>query len=514
MSGMPQIALDAHHIKTLYVDGKEFMILGGEIHNSSASSVGYMERKVWPFLKGLNMNTVIAPVYWETVESVRGEFDFSLVRQIVERARQEELKVIFLWFGLWKNGESTYIPGWMKQDEKTYFKCRFRDGRISTTISPFCREAVKEDRRAFVRLMDFIKAIDAQQHTVIMIQLENEIGFLGSDNDYSSCAREQYTKAIPAALAKQYNVQGTWQEAFGEQAVDYFLTWYFALAIEEIAAAGKAVYPLPIYINAWLELFPFRPGTYPTGGPIARMLPLWEALARSVDVFAPDIYASDFDAICNAYARDGNPLLIPEARRDKVTASNALYAFAEYKALGFSPFGVEDFLDPQANPPVDSQQLSGLNIDALAFCPTGTGAYLKETYWILQNIRELYFSQRDLVMGFLKENEHQKGRVIAFPQFDLVLTYQTKGLGDTGSAGMIIPISDFEFFIIGCNTSISVMPKIGLDQTACIERMEEGWFENSVFQTRRILNGDELRLCRLEAMPSVLKIKVLVLRED
>jgi beta-galactosidase GanA len=97
----------------LYVDGKPFIALSGELHNSSSSSLDYMDRVVWPALRPLGLNTVVAPVYWECVEPEPGVFDYSLVDGLILQARREGVKLVFLWFGLWKNGMSTYIPGWV-----------------------------------------------------------------------------------------------------------------------------------------------------------------------------------------------------------------------------------------------------------------------------------------------------------------------------------------------------------------------------------------------------------------
>lgn len=507
---IPYIGKDHNNIKTLFVDNEAFMVLGGEIHNSSASGNSYMNSMVWPYLKGLNLNTVIVPVYWEAVEKIKGQYDFTIPKKTVERARIEDLKIVFLWFGLWKNGESTYIPGWMKRDNETYFSCCYQSGKSSQTISPLCSAAVSEDKKAFVKFMEFIKEIDSGTHTVIMVQLENEIGFLGSDNDYSEAALAARKERIPKMLEELYSTNGSWQEAFGSNSGDYFMTWHFASAIEEIAAAGKKIYPIPVYINAWLDLFPFRPGTYPTGGPVAKMLPLWSEIAKSLDFFAPDIYDSDFDGICEAYSRGGNPLFIPEARRDKVTASNVFQAFAKYHAIGFSPFGIEDFLNQEAIEPMEEEQLKALNIDTLAFYPEGTGHCLSEAYSILKNIKKLYFEKRECISGFRKANEHQKGCIVPFPEFDVILTYLSSGSRDTGSAGMIIRLSSLEFYIIGCNTAISLLSKPGSNKYVVIESMEEGCFKDSAFIVNRVLNGDELRLNRLGDIPSVLKLKAVV----
>lgn len=244
---------------TLFVDNKPFTALAGELHNSSASSLEYMEKKVWPHLKGLNMNTVVIPAYWEKIEPVEDKFDFTLVEGIINQARENGMKIILLWFGLWKNGLSSYVPEWIKTDG-TYFRACNADGRPMDVISPLCEKAVEADKKAFVKLIEYIKEIDSEEQTVIMMQVENEIGLLGSDRDYSTIANEEYLKEVPNCIKELYEVEGNWEEAFSEDAPEYFMEYYYASAIENIANAGSAVYELPMYANAWIEKYPWRAG--------------------------------------------------------------------------------------------------------------------------------------------------------------------------------------------------------------------------------------------------------------
>src|ERR1700749_4452946 len=58
-------------------DGKPYLILGAEIHNSSSSSLDYMEPE-WPRLAAMGLNTVLTPVSWELIDPVQGKFDFTL----------------------------------------------------------------------------------------------------------------------------------------------------------------------------------------------------------------------------------------------------------------------------------------------------------------------------------------------------------------------------------------------------------------------------------------------------
>ena len=130
---------------TLMIDGNPTLLFAGELHNSSASSLDYMEKEVWPHLRDLHLNAVIAPVSWELLEPRPGEFDFTLVDGLLSQAHREGVRLVLLWFGLWKNGASTYIPAWMKQDRDTYVLMRTRDGRAVDAISPLCQAGVERD---------------------------------------------------------------------------------------------------------------------------------------------------------------------------------------------------------------------------------------------------------------------------------------------------------------------------------------------------------------------------------
>lgn len=272
---------------------------------------------------------------WETIEPEEGMFTFENPSGLIDQAREHGMRLVILWFGLWKNGESTYVPEWVKADTKRFIRACYPGGVPSETISPLCQEAVEADKRAFTKFMEFLKEKDEETQTVLAVQVENEIGFLGSDRDYSPLAETVYQKPVPEALAAG---DVSWEALYGEDAPEMFMAWHYASAVETIASAGKQVYPLPMYVNAWLNQFPDRAGNYPSGGPIARNVPVWKKAALHIDAFAPDIYLSDFDRVCEEYARQGGPLLIPEARRDAVTASNVFPAFATHHSLGFSPF--------------------------------------------------------------------------------------------------------------------------------------------------------------------------------
>ena len=103
----------------LVVDGKPFLVLGGELNNSSASSLEYM-KPLWPRIVATHLNTVLATVTWELIEPQEGKFDFKLVDGLLQQARENNLHLVILWFGSWKNGKSTYQPLWVKNDQARF----------------------------------------------------------------------------------------------------------------------------------------------------------------------------------------------------------------------------------------------------------------------------------------------------------------------------------------------------------------------------------------------------------
>jgi len=490
---IPQL-LKEDGVYNLYVDGKPYIALAGEIHNSSSSGLKYMEGKVWPYLKGLNLNTVILPIYWELIEPEQGEFDFHLLEGLIEQARHENVRLVLLWFGLWKNGNSTYVPGWVKRDYKTYFRAVNERNEPLNTISPLCRSAVEADANAFIRFMTHLKKIDGDQHTVIMVQVENEVGLLGSDRDYSEYANAEFNRPIPTVIESCYNTSGTWEEAFAENAAEYFMAYQYARAVEEIASAGSKIYPLPLFVNAWLEQFPWRPGTYPSGGPIAKVMKLWKAAAPTICLYAPDIYLPKFTEICEEYtANNENPLFIPEARRDVVSATNVFYALGKHDALCFAPFGIEDLLTPPSDEGggIDMNVLMALNIDMSSFNTNGTGKYLAKSYELLGNMLGVIQKYRGTgkMTGFLKNND--RGCTLSFSKYDLKVSYKFSKEGQPVSGGLVIEVSDHEFILAGIGFSVEFLPKRGDKSKVSFIRIEEGKFVKDEWVRDRVLNGDE-----------------------
>jgi beta-galactosidase GanA len=350
----------------LVVDGKPFLIRGGELGNSSGEP-GYL-RSFWPTFAALNLNTVLVPVYWDVIEPEEGRFDFATVDAVVTDARANGMRLVLLWFGSWKNSMSCYAPAWVKRDTARFPRSRDGSGRSQEILSPFSGANRDADARAFGALMQHLHEIDGARHTVVMVQVENEIGMIPDARDHSADADALFAAAVPAELiayltghtttlapelravwqASGARTSGTWSEVFGggAPAEEIFMAWHFARYAHAVAAAGKARHPLPMFLNAALVRPGYQPGQYPSGGPLPHLFDVWRAGAPAIDFLAPDIYFPTFIEWTRRYVRSGNPLFIPEALRSPDAAANALYAFGAHDAIGFCPFAIESIAEP------------------------------------------------------------------------------------------------------------------------------------------------------------------------
>jgi len=308
-------------------------------------------------LAAANMNTVLAAVTWELVEPEPGKFDFALVDGAIREARRNHLRLIFLWFGSWKNGVSSYTPLWVKKDQKQYPLFLPENGNRIAYLSVFREANWKADANAFAALMRHIREVDGDAHTVIMMQVENEVGCPGGTRDQVPEGMASFNAPVPRQLTdymvknkdnlvsefRQYweaaggKSSGTWAEVFGNQPMtnELFMAWHYARYVDQVAKAGKAEYPLPMFVNVDLgEAI----GQYSSGGALPITLNVWQLGAPAIDIIAPDIYLPNFAEWCARYHRSGNPLWIPETRGDP---ANAFFAIGNHAAMGISPFGIE-----------------------------------------------------------------------------------------------------------------------------------------------------------------------------
>lgn len=481
-------------IDTLFVNDEPFIALSGEVHNSSSSSLKYMDEHVWPTLQGLNMNSLVLPIAWETIEPEENHYDFSIVDGLIQQARENNMKLIFLWFGMWKNSTSMYVPKWMKEDPETYFLVKTVSGENIDTISPLCEIAVKKDAAAFRQLMRHIRETDEQENTVIMMQVENEVGVMKTDRDYCDAANKMFNSEIPGKLASALGLTGTWKEAFGRLAEESFMAYCLADAIEKITSAGQEEYPLPCYANCWLKQYPWLPGTYPSGGPVTDVHKIWKVAAPSLFTLAPDIYVPNVPDIMDQYSYDGNVLLVPEVRKDAVAASYCLYAVGKHNAVCFSPFGIEEMtLDPAEVSCPPMEVMISLDIDPSAFDITGSKDYLSAVYDLISEMKPLYYKYRGTgqLQAYVRHNRLDKGALLSFENYDLVVSYARQQDAKPPAAGLVYELEQNKFLLISMNSTFTFKPKFGENVSVGVLCLEEGTLKNGEWISDRILNGDE-----------------------
>lgn len=323
----------------------DYLVLGGELGNSSASSKEDIQ-DIFPRLKDMGLNTVLMPVYWELVEPSEGSYDFSLLDEALSVARQNELRLVLLWFGAWKNSMSCYAPGWVKTDIKRFPRAVTEEGKPLEILSAFSDNVLDADLKAFNAMLGHLQKTD-REGTVSMIQIENEIGMLESARDHSSLADKEYSKGVPAAVASKLGVKPgvPWSDVAEQEdyADEMFMAWNYARYVEKLARIAKEKMPeTPLYVNAALDSRGRRPGQYPSAGPIARLSNIWKTGAPSIDFISPDLYDPPFAPWFLQYDFPENPLFIPEIRRSSDSGTHAFYAIGEHNAIGFSPFSIEN----------------------------------------------------------------------------------------------------------------------------------------------------------------------------
>ena len=491
-SELPRITTE-NGIGRLIVNGQLFLILGGELGNSSAGTAAQAD-SIIPRLAAMHVNTILMPVAWEQIEPKEASFDFSILDHWIETARRHNLHLVLLWFGSWKNAFSNHAPSWVKSDPKRFPRAESADGRPLEILSTLSPETRRCDSRAFAALMRHVREKDSQQQTVVMVQVENEVGYLGpgrdrspeSDKLFRGPVPEQLIHALstkrlqlPPELAAHFNQGGnTWSEVFGDVAGEVFMAWNYASFIEAVVQSGKKEYPLPMYVNAQLPAPQERAGEYPSGGPHPYYLEVWRAGAPSIDFYSPDIYWPNFEYWVQRYEISGNPIFIPEARMESAPY-NALYAYGQARAFGFSPFAIDNLKVPEKD--------------------TDPKPEMMQVYEMLDSIRDLLPAAQAAGMTrglVLHSTSPRSTQTVALGGYlfeaTLSRSWPARSIIADDGAMLILRTGPGEFYIAGSGLTVSFARDPDVDAgIAGIESVEQVSRSSGQWTTERRLNGDQ-----------------------
>lgn len=525
--GLPHFERHGEDV-VLVVDGRPFTMLAGEVRNSSSSSSRVFDEAA-AAAAALGMNTVLAPVSWELIEPEEGVYDFSSLDAMLEIARTHDLRLGLLWFGAWKNAQGYYAPGWVKRDLGRFPRAQMERGKNKmvltdfhgmsyTAFSLYEGETLECDARAFAAVMRHLAEVDAERQTVLVVQVENECGEQGSAREHSDAADRLFAERVPDGLLRLMREhaeglaqdvaralelgagEGTWQEVFGEVAEELFTSYHMASYVETVARAGKREYALPMVANCWLDKG-HKPGRFPTGGPVARVMEIWRYAAPTIEAYCPDIYVPCFCRVCDEYRKLGNPLYIPETAIQAFVAARQLWAVGHHHAICFAPFGFEemgqpfdasvgvlfgaDVSDPRLRIPQDPEEYGAVTralADLLSLLPT-----ISERQTLDAVIAELPDHATMIIGGY-------RVRVV-FPE------------GGTPGACVCGRAADGSMYLLGMHCMLAFESTDASRPHVDIIALEDGAVSEGRWERNRRLNGDEAAVIRLEG-PTLLRVEL------
>lgn len=511
---LPQI-VSTNRRHALMVDGKPFLMLGAQVHNSS--NYPAMLPLVWPVVRELHANTVEVPIAWEQVEPVEGRFDFSFLDELLSQARANDVRLVLLWFGTWKNTGPSYTPEWVKSDTRRFPRMKDAQGKMHYVLSPHARTTLEADKKAFVALMQHLRQADPQ-NTAIMVQPENEIGSYRLARDHSPQAEALFRGPVPAELVWGLGKEpGTWTQVFGDFAEQAFASWHMGRYTDEIAAAGKAVKPLPMYVNASLG-DPFdakNTRETATGGPQWNMIPVWKIAAPHIDALAPDIYNRDPKAVAaylDHYARADNALLVPEIGNAPDFA-RFLWPVLGKGGIGFAPFGMDG--SGYSNFPLGAQKLDAETIEAFAakyrlLAPIASDwarLALDHPTWGAAKGKDA--AAQSGVLGRWKLSTEYEQWEFGEPEWLSPDTPPHPNKGKPVGGAAFIQLGPDEFLVAGSDVRL----RFGLDKPGAGENsqylsVEEGTFVDGRWVMQRRWNGDQTDYGLNLTRPTLLKVRL------
>ena len=496
-------------------NGKPVLLLGLQVNNSSTGDPEMLDREVQA-VRYFHGNLLEAPLYWFRTEREPGVFDFTDFDALIRRCREAGLYLILLWFGASKNGHPNYVPEWVKLHPETYHIAMSRDGGHVPSLSPHCAATLEADSRAFAALLRHLKEVDGDTHTVMAVQVENEMGLANTDMDYSPQAQALYRQPVPRVLwdvtLEDCGVVpsgSSWKSRFGRYAHEAFEAWSHARYMNAVAEAGKAEYDLPMLINVMLgeQGYEEAGACYNSGAAVGRVLDIYRRAAPAIDLICPDMYEPDRDRyrrVLGRYARADNPLFIPEsAPAGLANAMNLMEAFGDFGCIGMAGFGASGTLD-------------------------NSGALLPEAETVAQSFRAVQ-SLAPLLIRYhgtgrihaITQREFADRQYICLPDWHIEAKFINRMPGRTSSRvnthdpanadvlsargrGLLIQTGENEFFLAGCGIRADFRhrpdplledsyPLLQSRQNGTLNflTVEEGHFEGDAWVVDRYRNGDE-----------------------
>ena len=535
----PRLEYRGNSTARIVVNDRPMLMIGGELGNSSASTPEDVKR-TFSHLHKLGLNTVLVPVSWELIEPQEGKYDMGTLDAILSEASRNELKVVLLWFGAWKNSMSCYAPEWFKRDVKRFPRAHTSDGKPVEEASSLSKNVLEADKRAFCRVMEYLRDHDAEKQTVIMVQVENEIGMIEVPRDYSADATRLYQSAVPKQLTDylkkhqaslhpylkgklqpQAKAGANWAQLFGDDIYteEIFQTWTYATYVEQIAKAGREIYNLPMYVNVALNSRGRKPGQYPSGGPLAHLIDLWHCGAPSIDVLGVDIYDKGIKSWLAKYHLPNNPLFVPEIRLEDKDAMYALYAFGHHGAMGFCPFSIEDYPLTTTSNAHDWKQMDLSKDDQLnVFSAVGTSlSPLVAAYQLLRQAEPLILERQGTkdMDAILLDNEQREAEIVTPDGIRLTIKHSYTLGWEPGAkdakwpetACIILRLGKEDYLVIGSGVVLTYSPAESSttwqkgDKRIGLAKCEEVEIVDGKQRIIRHLNGDQTHQGRHVRIP-------------
>jgi len=447
--------------RVLIVDGKPFIILGLQWDCDGC----YTPEDMDPFFEhgeSMGLNTASLLLYWREIEPEEGKYNFTMLDHRIDIARKHHMKIVLVWFASFKNGCLTYAPDYVRKDHQRFRKVKDKKGSQHTNnCCPTAEETHKRDELALIQIFNHLKEVDSKDHTVILFQMENETGIFGTNRCYCDICNNKYSKF-------------DYKSEYGVQAEEAFSATCIAEYCDSLAKTIKEIYPIPVYMNAWLPAAYVnqRPGfDYPSGGPVPGMLALYYKTIKHIDFLSPDIYQygyRDFNYYSKIYTAKDNPLFIAECATGKGarTEKNIFYAIGYYAAIGYDPWAIN-----RCCPGFMSEPLVN----------TADGKWSEEAYELHKSYKMINEAIYPIVMAQNTENlktfveeEGDNGILLSFNELDVEIKFDHP---KKSARGFVIRQTKDEFILVGAGAHISFSKKGG--ERVPVSIVESGLFNDN-----------------------------------